>query len=68
LDAIMDFGRPRCIALAVLIDRAGRELPIAADFVGRTLDDVAPHQRVRLAFDSNQDMERVLLLDSPDEP
>ncbi len=34
LDALVDFGRPRLIKLAVLIDRGGRELPIAADFVG----------------------------------
>jgi pyrimidine operon attenuation protein/uracil phosphoribosyltransferase len=34
LDALHDFGRPRAIRLAVLIDRGGRELPIAADFVG----------------------------------
>jgi len=38
MDAIMDFGRPRAIHLAVLIDRGGRELPIAADFVGKRLD------------------------------
>ena len=35
LDALHDFGRPKCIRLAVLIDRGGRELPIAADFVGQ---------------------------------
>ncbi|MFH1783491.1 MAG: bifunctional pyr operon transcriptional regulator/uracil phosphoribosyltransferase PyrR [bacterium] len=35
LDAIMDFGRPKCIKLAVLIDRGHRELPIRADFVGK---------------------------------
>lgn len=34
LDAIMDFGRPMVIQLAVLIDRGGRELPIQPDFVG----------------------------------
>jgi pyrimidine operon attenuation protein/uracil phosphoribosyltransferase len=34
LDALVDFGRPKCIRLAVLIDRGGRELPIAADYVG----------------------------------
>jgi pyrimidine operon attenuation protein/uracil phosphoribosyltransferase len=34
LDAIMDFGRPSLIQLAVLIDRGGRELPIQADFIG----------------------------------
>ncbi|MBI1987316.1 MAG: bifunctional pyr operon transcriptional regulator/uracil phosphoribosyltransferase PyrR [Nitrospinae bacterium] len=35
LDALIDFGRPRIIWLAVLIDRGQRELPIQADFVGR---------------------------------
>ncbi len=37
LDALHDFGRPNFIRLAVLIDRGGRELPIAADFVGKKL-------------------------------
>jgi len=37
LDAIADFGRPKAIRLAVLIDRGGRELPIAADIVGATV-------------------------------
>ncbi|MBK6879638.1 MAG: bifunctional pyr operon transcriptional regulator/uracil phosphoribosyltransferase PyrR [Elusimicrobia bacterium] len=35
LDELMDFGRPDRIALAVLIDRGHRELPIQADFAGR---------------------------------
>jgi pyrimidine operon attenuation protein/uracil phosphoribosyltransferase len=34
LDALMDFGRPRAVQLAVLIDRGHRELPIQADYVG----------------------------------
>jgi pyrimidine operon attenuation protein/uracil phosphoribosyltransferase len=34
LDELVDFGRPRRVWLAVLVDRGGRELPIAADFVG----------------------------------
>lgn len=34
LDALIDFGRPRRIALAVLVDRGGRELPICADYIG----------------------------------
>jgi pyrimidine operon attenuation protein/uracil phosphoribosyltransferase len=38
LDEIVDFGRPRRVWLAVLVDRGGRELPIAADFVGALLD------------------------------
>ena len=37
LDEIMDYGRPRWVKLAVLIDRGHRELPISADFVGRAL-------------------------------
>jgi pyrimidine operon attenuation protein / uracil phosphoribosyltransferase len=38
LDALHDFGRPRMIRLAVLIDRGGHELPIAADFVGQRFE------------------------------
>lgn len=35
LDGLMDLGRPRCVQLAVLIDRGHRELPIQADYVGK---------------------------------
>ena len=38
IDALMDFGRPRRIVLAALVDRGGRELPIAPDVVGQVLD------------------------------
>jgi pyrimidine operon attenuation protein/uracil phosphoribosyltransferase len=37
LDALNDFGRPRAVRLAVLVDRGHRELPIRADFVGKNL-------------------------------
>jgi pyrimidine operon attenuation protein/uracil phosphoribosyltransferase len=37
MDALIDFGRPTLIQLAVLIDRGHRELPIRADFVGKNL-------------------------------
>jgi len=37
LDAIIDYGRPRAIQLAVLIDRGHREFPIRADFVGKNV-------------------------------
>ncbi len=48
MDALIDFGRPRLIQLAVLIDRGHRELPIRADFVGKNLpsslwEDVSVH-------------------------
>jgi pyrimidine operon attenuation protein/uracil phosphoribosyltransferase len=38
LDELVDFGRPRRVWLAVLVDRGGRELPIAADFAGTRLE------------------------------
>ena len=45
LDELADFGRPSRIALAVLVDRGGRELPIHADVVGRRVE-VPPGGRV----------------------
>ena len=38
IDALTDYGRPRSIELAVLIDRGNRELPIAPNYVGLTID------------------------------
>ena len=48
LDALVDYGRPRAMRLAVLVDRGHRELPIRADFVGKNVptkptDDVRVH-------------------------
>lgn len=56
LDAIMDYGRPERIQLAVLIDRGHRELPIRPDYVGKNVptargDDV----RVRLSETDGRD-------------
>jgi pyrimidine operon attenuation protein/uracil phosphoribosyltransferase len=49
LDAVIDFGRPRAIQLAVLIDRGHRELPIRADYVGKNLPTARDeHVYVRL--------------------
>ena len=47
LDALVDFGRPKRIYLAVLVDRQGREYPISADFVGRAMA-VGDDSRVRI--------------------
>jgi pyrimidine operon attenuation protein/uracil phosphoribosyltransferase len=56
MDAVIDYGRPRAIQLAVLVDRGHRELPIRADYVGKNLptsarDDV----RVRLRESDGND-------------
>jgi pyrimidine operon attenuation protein/uracil phosphoribosyltransferase len=37
MDEIIDFGRPKAIRLAVMIDRGHRELPIRADYVGKNV-------------------------------
>ena len=60
MDALMDFGRPQSIQLAVLIDRGHRELPIRADFVGRNVP-TSQKENVEVVFDgSNQPIEVVL--------
>lgn len=47
LNEIFDYGRPASVTLAVLVDRPGRELPIAAEIAGVRLD-LTPHQQVKL--------------------
>jgi pyrimidine operon attenuation protein/uracil phosphoribosyltransferase len=47
LDQIIDFGRPRSIQFAVLVDRGHRELPIRADYVGKNIP-TAKDDRVKL--------------------
>ena len=60
MDALMDHGRPKCIQLAVLIDRGHRELPIRADFVGRNVP-TSIKENVQVRFnDMNQPIEVVL--------
>jgi pyrimidine operon attenuation protein / uracil phosphoribosyltransferase len=50
MDALVDFGRPQSIQLAVLVDRGHRELPIRADYVGKNLPTSRREQvQVRLA-------------------
>ncbi|MEI8356896.1 MAG: bifunctional pyr operon transcriptional regulator/uracil phosphoribosyltransferase PyrR [Deltaproteobacteria bacterium] len=61
LDALMDFGRPRAIQLAVLVDRGHRELPIRADYVGKNLPTQRSEEvRVRLAESGGSDEVAIL--------
>lgn len=56
MDAINDFGRPKRIQLAVLVDRGHRELPIKADFVGKNVPTaLAEKVRVRLDIPGRED-------------
>ena len=49
LDALLDFGRPRTVELAVLVDRGGRELPIQPDYAGLKVD-VEPSDRIEVVW------------------
>lgn len=53
LNELFDFGRPRAVRLAVLADRGGRELPVAADFVGARVP-VAPGEELVLSNDEGK--------------
>jgi pyrimidine operon attenuation protein/uracil phosphoribosyltransferase len=62
LDALIDFGRPRQVMLAVLIDRGHRELPIHADVIGKTVPtDAEEVIKVKLAETDGED--EVLLME-----
>jgi pyrimidine operon attenuation protein/uracil phosphoribosyltransferase len=60
LDAMIDFGRPRRIALAVLVDRSGRELPICADYIGIQIN-TRPGERVNVAFKELGQIDQVVI-------
>lgn len=62
LDALLDFGRPAKVELCVLIDRRfNRELPIHADYVGRTIDTF-PSQKVLVHWQEKDGKDDVVLV------
>lgn len=62
LDELSDYGRPRAVRLAVLIDRGLRELPIQPDVIGKNLETL-PEELVEVAFQGTDDAEHVRLLE-----
>ena len=60
LDALIDYGRPRTVELAVLVDRGLRELPIRAEYVGLSLQTTRD-QLVRVHLQEIDDEDRVIL-------
>jgi pyrimidine operon attenuation protein/uracil phosphoribosyltransferase len=60
LDALIDLGRPKAIRLAVLIDRAGREFPIQADYAGLKTN-ISPDQRVYVYLTESDDKDEVVV-------
>ena len=65
LDELADFGRPKRIALAVLIDRGGRELPIQPDIVGKRVE-TGSGQRVDVLVEELDGRDAVILSDRED--
>jgi len=62
LDALIDFGRPKRIELAVLIDRGHRELPIRADFVGKNIP-TSEKENVQVKFLEKDSKDEVVVTD-----
>jgi pyrimidine operon attenuation protein / uracil phosphoribosyltransferase len=60
IDALLDYGRPARVQLAVLVDRGHRELPIRPDYVGKNLP-TALEERVRVELAETDGADRVLL-------
>ncbi len=60
MEALMDYGRPKTIQLAILVDRGGRELPIQADYVGTTTT-VRSHEHIQVMFQENTGQDLVVL-------
>jgi pyrimidine operon attenuation protein/uracil phosphoribosyltransferase len=66
IDGLFDYGRPARVQLAVLADRGHRELPIRPDYVGKNLP-TARGERVQVQLVEVDEIDRVLLLSSPEE-
>jgi len=61
LDALTDFGRPRLVQLAVLVDRGHRELPIRADYVGKNVP-TALREEIQVRLEEVDGRDEVVLI------
>lgn len=65
LDGLMDFGRPKSIELAVLVDRGHRELPIRADYVGKNVP-TSLDEMVQVLLQEDDGRDEVLIVKRPE--
>ena len=65
LDSLMDYGRPRSIRLAVLVDRGHRELPIRPDFTGQEVK-TAEDEEILVRVVEHDDEDAVYLVEAPE--
>jgi pyrimidine operon attenuation protein/uracil phosphoribosyltransferase len=66
IDALLDFGRPARVQLAVLADRGHRELPIRPDYVGKNLP-TSRGERIQVQLLEIDEIDRVVLVGSGEE-
>jgi pyrimidine operon attenuation protein/uracil phosphoribosyltransferase len=66
IDALLEYGRPDRVQLAVLADRGHRELPIRPDYVGKNLP-TSRGERVQVQLVEVDEVDRVLLVPAPEE-
>ncbi len=64
LDELIDFGRPRRVQLAVLIDRGWRELPIQADYIGKTVT-TTENEIIKVMLPEYDETEQVIVVEHP---
>jgi pyrimidine operon attenuation protein/uracil phosphoribosyltransferase len=61
MDALMDFGRPRAIQLAVLVDRGHRELPIRPDYVGKNVP-TSESERIEVLIEEEDGLDQAVIV------
>jgi pyrimidine operon attenuation protein/uracil phosphoribosyltransferase len=61
MEALMDFGRPRAIQLAVLIDRGHRELPIRPDYVGKNVP-TSDSERIEVLVEEDDGIDQAVII------
>ncbi|MFA5096985.1 MAG: bifunctional pyr operon transcriptional regulator/uracil phosphoribosyltransferase PyrR [Candidatus Omnitrophota bacterium] len=62
LDALIDFGRPKSIQLAVLVDRGHRELPVRADYAGKNIP-TSKDERVEVRLEEADGIDEVIIVE-----
>lgn len=66
LDALIDFGRPKSIQLAVLVDRGHRELPVRADYAGKNIP-TSKEESVEVRLQEADGVDEVVIIENKDE-
>jgi len=64
LDALIDFGRPRCIQLVALVDRGHREFPIRADYAGKNIP-TSQKEAVQVKIKETDGIDEVVVAEKP---